>query len=68
MVEHGKPLLLLGADLMWGGRPTYRWNWQVIGAHTLDVGKVQGYLTFNKNGTETEVSLLNAPAGFSECK
>ena len=40
VVKHGKPLLLLGADLMRGGRPTYGWNWQAIGARTLDVGKV----------------------------
>ena len=53
---------------MRGGCPTYGWNWQAIGVHMLDVGKVQGYLTFNKNGTETEVPLLNVPAGLSERK
>ena len=53
---------------MRGSRPTYGWNWQAIGAHTLDVGKVQGYLTINKYDMETEVPLLNAPAGLSERK
>ena len=53
---------------MRGGHPTYGWNWQAIGACTLDVSRVQGYLTFNKNGTETEVALLNTPAGLSERK
>ena len=68
MVEHGKSLLLLGADLMRGGHPTYGWNLQAIGACMLDIGRVQGYLTFNKNGTEAEVPLLNVPAGLSERK
>ena len=68
MVQHGKHLLLLGADLMRGGCPTYGWNWQATGACTLDMGKVQGYLMFNKNSMETEVPLLNAPAGLSEHK
>ena len=68
MVERGEPLLLLGADLMRGGHPTYGWNWQAIGAHTLDMGRVQSFLMFNKNGTETEVLLLNTPARLSEHK
>ena len=71
MVEHGEPLLLIGADLLRGGRLLHSWNWQSIGACTEDVGKVQGFMTFMKGregGEEEEVKLLNGPAGLSERK
>ena len=71
MVEHGEPLLLIGADLLQGGRPLHSWNWLSISARTEDVGKVQGFMTFVKGsegGEEEEVKLLNAPAGLSERK
>ena len=66
-VEHGEPLLLIGADLLQGGRPLHSWNWQSIGARSVDVGKVHGFMTFVKGGEggeEEEVKLLNAPPAF----
>lgn len=68
IVEHGEPLLLLGADVLRGGRPKHQWNFKSVGAHTLDVGKCQGFLTFTKHDVDVEIPILNAPAGLTERK
>ena len=68
VVEHGEPVLILGSDLLRGGRPLSSWNFTAVGAHTREVGKVEGFLRFSKLGAEVEVPLLNASAELSECK
>ena len=68
VVEHGEPVLILGSDLLRGGRPLSSWNFECVGCHTREVGKVEGFLKFVKSGTGVEVPILNAPAGLSERK
>ena len=68
VVEHGEPVLILGSDLLRGGRPLSSWNFECVGCHTREVGKVEGFLRFVKSGTGVEVPILNAPAGLLEQK
>ena len=63
VVSHGEPLLLLGADGLRGGRPLSQWNFVSVGARTLAVGKVEGFLEFVRNGVSRQVTLINAPSG-----
>ena len=66
VVSHGEPLLLIGADCLRGGRPLTQWNFQCIGVKTLQVGQVEGYMEFARNGQERRIPLLNAPAGMGD--
>ena len=68
VVEHGEPVLILGSDILRGGRPLAAWNFSGFKVLTKEVGKVEGSICFTKAGKETECPLLNAPAGLSERK
>ena len=47
VVEHQSPLLLLGSDLLRGGRPG-EWNFAGIRQTTMGAGMVEGSLEFTK--------------------
>ena len=68
VVDHGDPLLLLGADLMRAGRPSYYWRFDCIGIGEMEGGKHTGYINFRKDGKVETVKLLNVPTGASNKK
>ena len=68
VVEHGEPVLILGSDILRGGRPLAAWNFSGFRVLAKEVGKVEGSIYFTKAGKETECPLLNAPASLLECK
>ena len=68
VIEHGEPVLILGSDILRGGRPLAAWNFSGFRVLTKEVGKVEGTICFSKAGKETECPLLNTPAGLSEHK
>ena len=39
VVEHREPVLILGSDLLRGGRPLSSWNFECIGCHTRELAR-----------------------------
>jgi hypothetical protein len=50
LVDHGEPLLLLGADVLRGGRPPQYWCFDSIGIRSVINGEGHGYINFIKEG------------------
>lgn len=51
VVDHGEPLLLLGADVLRGGRPGHYWCFESIGMREVATPKPRGFMTFVKQGS-----------------
>ena len=63
VIKHPQPFLLLGADVLRGGRSAEQWNFEGMTVRTLAPGKVAAVLAFVVQGHRTEVPLHFAPAG-----
>ena len=46
VVKSQRPLLIIGADVLCGGRPLHRWNFSGIELSTRPNGAVSGQLVF----------------------
>lgn len=57
VVDHPRPLALLGADILRGGRSTDGWNFNGLTYTTTSDGKVTGSLVFQR-ATDVEVCPL----------
>ena len=74
MITHPNPFLLLGADVLRGGRKTTAtnhqgpWNFRALIADTVEEDAVDAYLEFERNGQRVQVPLPHAPAGEAEGK
>ena len=62
VIESSVRLVILGADLLSGGRSTNRWNFAGIHVKTDDEGKVKGCISFKRGKKEQRVDLLNTPS------
>jgi hypothetical protein len=63
VIEHPKPFILLGADVLSGGKGDGAWNFAGLQVRTLGAGSVVGSLSFEMGGTILEVDLPHAPVG-----
>ncbi len=63
VIEHPHPLLLLGADVLRGGRPRDSWNFQGLRVETTGLNQVDAWLEFSVGGDVVRVPLPHAPAG-----
>jgi hypothetical protein len=63
VIEHPHPFLLLGADVLSGGRKPGQWNFSGIQVKTLAEGRVEAQLNFEINGNIVHVALAHAPVG-----
>jgi hypothetical protein len=50
VIDHPHPFLLLGADVLSGGRKSGQWNFSGIKVKTLAEGHVEAELTFEISG------------------
>jgi hypothetical protein len=61
LIDHPHPLLLVGSDVLSGGRGPGQWNYAglrlITGAH----GAVRGLVHFERDGTLVEEALVNVP-------
>lgn len=62
LINHPHPLILVGSDVLSGGRPSHEWNYVGTTLETSQVGVVEGSLRFKRNGCVTEMPLLNVPS------
>lgn len=62
IVTHPYPLCLIGSDILRGGRPGSEINFRGITFETLAPGKVQGYLTFTRQGRAYSCPTVNVPS------
>ncbi len=66
VIEHPRPFFLLGADILWGGRPADQWNFTGLMVVNVYVNEVKASLGFDVRGQEVSVPLPHAPAGEPE--
>lgn len=62
VIEHPHPFMLLGADVLQGGRDPSVWNFAGMTVKTLAIGKVAVSMNFETDGQEVKVPLPYAPA------
>jgi hypothetical protein len=65
VIDHPHPFLLLGADVLSGGRKSGQWNFSGIQVKTLAEGSVEAELNFEISGKTVHVALVHAPVGSS---
>jgi hypothetical protein len=46
VIEHPHPFLLLGADVISGGKENIHWNFTGLKVKTIREGQVEGFLLF----------------------
>ena len=63
VIKHPHPFVLLGADVLSGGRNSSSWNFTGMRVQTTDIGQVKAHLTFDVQGTEMAIDLAHAPSG-----
>lgn len=63
VINHPHPFVLLGADVLSGGRDSSSWNFTGMRVRTEQVGQVRAELTFEVQGREVTVDLAHAPTG-----
>lgn len=61
IIDHPSPLLLIGSDVLSGGRPVDSWNFTGIKLATSMDGVVTGNLCFAKAAELREAELVNVP-------
>ena len=52
VISHPHPFVLLGADVLSGGRDPSTWNFTGMRVHTTEAGRVKALLTFDVQGRE----------------
>lgn len=52
VISHPHPFVLLGADVLSGGRDPSTWNFTGMRVHTTQAGRVRALLTFDVQGRE----------------
>lgn len=62
VLEHSAPLILLGSDLLRGGRPVDQWNFGGLVQTSGTGGKVTGSLVFEKSGDTRKCELFFCPS------
>lgn len=62
VIDHPHPMLLLGADILRGGRPAGEWNFAALRARTLAPGNVEGWLVFQREKQEAWCPCTHFPA------
>lgn len=65
VIDHPHAFMLLGADVLCGGRDSASWNFAGIKVRTVGPGKVVGSLSFEVGGEEKRAPLYHAPAGLA---
>ena len=65
VIEHPHPFLLLGADVISGGKENIHWNFTGLKVKTICEGQVEGFLLFEQHGHEVAIPLPHAPANGS---
>ncbi len=63
IIKHPHPFMLLGADVLRGGRPFDSWNFAGIDVDTLGLNEVDAHLKFVVAGDKVRIPLPHAPAG-----
>ena len=63
VIKHPHPFLLLGTDVLRGGRPHESWNFRGLLVETTGLNHVDAWLNFAVGGKEVSVPLPHAPAG-----
>ncbi len=61
LIHHPYPLILVGSDVLSGGRPLGQVNYAGVRLSTDDKGMVQGYICFEKAGETHDERLVNVP-------
>lgn len=62
VLSHPVPLLLIGSDILRGGREETAWNFNGLQQKTVSGGRVEGELVFAKNGHEERCPLIFSPS------
>jgi hypothetical protein len=63
VINHPHPFMLLGADVLRGGRPREQWNFRGLKVVTTGLNAVKAFLEFEVGDDVVEVPLPHAPAG-----
>jgi hypothetical protein len=63
VISHPHPFMLLGSDVLRGGRPRDSWNFTGLKVVTTGLNTVKACLQFEVEGGVVEVPLPYAPAG-----
>ena len=61
MVNHPVPLVLLGADILRGGRGDQGWNFTGLTYETSPAGEVTGHLVFKRGSLAEACPLAHCP-------
>jgi hypothetical protein len=61
LIQHPHPLVLVGSDVLSGGRPLGQVNYTGIKLATDGQGAVKGFICFEKAGKSVEEALVNVP-------
>ena len=61
IIESNKPQVLLGVDLLCGGRDRSRWNYKGCYVDTTEDGQAKGYLLFKLGSRAARCELVHAP-------
>lgn len=61
LIEHPHPLILIGSDVLSGGRLPGQWNYTGLKLSTDAEGVVSGHICFEKGGQPIEEKLVNVP-------
>lgn len=62
VVHHPYPMLLLGGDILRGGRGTGHWNFAGLHTRTVGAASVEGYLSFTRDSEEVHCPCFHCPA------
>ena len=63
VINHPHPFLLLGTDVLRGGRPIDSWNFRGLRVETTGLNQVDAWLDFSVGSNGVSVPLPHAPAG-----
>ena len=61
LIQHPHPLILIGSDILSGGRVQGSWNYTGLKLGTDALGVVTGHICFEKAGHVLEEPLVNVP-------
>ena len=62
VIESSVRLVILGADLLSGGRSPSRWNFGGLQIKTDEDGKARGWIIFKRGKKEQRIELVNTPS------
>ncbi len=63
VIQHPHPFMLLGSDVLRGGRPLNTWNFAALRVKTVGLNHVEASLEFEVAGQTITIPLPHAPAG-----